>query len=44
LTFHRLLVAEHPRIPQIAQRFWELGPGRGRAFLAEFFERQIERG
>jgi AcrR family transcriptional regulator len=44
LSLHRLVVAEQPRIPEIAQRFWELGPGRSRAFLAEFFERQIERG
>jgi TetR/AcrR family transcriptional repressor of mexJK operon len=44
LSLHRLVVAEMPRIPEVAQRFWELGPGRSRAFLAEFFDRQIERG
>ena len=44
LSLHRLVVAEQPRIPEIAQRFWKLGPGRSRAFLAEFFDRQIERG
>lgn len=44
LSLHRLVVAEQPRIPEVAQRFWKLGPGRSRAFLAEFFDRQIERG
>jgi TetR/AcrR family transcriptional repressor of mexJK operon len=44
LSLHRLVVAEMPRIPEVAQRFWKLGPGRSRAFLAEFFDRQIERG
>jgi TetR/AcrR family transcriptional regulator, mexJK operon transcriptional repressor len=44
LSLNRLVIAEAPRIPEVAQRFWKLGPGRSRAFLAEFFERQIERG
>jgi TetR/AcrR family transcriptional repressor of mexJK operon len=44
LSLHRLVVAEMPRIPEVAQRFWKLGPGRSRAFLSEFFDRQIERG
>jgi TetR/AcrR family transcriptional regulator, mexJK operon transcriptional repressor len=44
LSLNRLVVAEAPRIPDVVQRFWELGPGRSRAFLAEFFDRQIERG
>ena len=44
LSLHRLVVAEASRIPELAQRFWKLGPGRGRTFLAEFFDRQIERG
>jgi TetR/AcrR family transcriptional repressor of mexJK operon len=44
LSLHRLVVAEAPRIPEVVQRFWKLGPGRSRAFLAEFFDRQIERG
>jgi len=44
LTLHRLVVAEAPRIPEVAKRYWTLGPGRSRAFLAEFFDRQIERG
>ncbi len=44
LSLNRLVIAEAPRIPEVAQRFWKLGPGRSRAFLAEFFDRQIERG
>jgi AcrR family transcriptional regulator len=44
LNLNRLVVAEAPRIPEVVQRFWKLGPGRSRAFLAEFFHRQIERG
>jgi TetR/AcrR family transcriptional regulator, mexJK operon transcriptional repressor len=44
LSLHRLVIAELPRIPEIAQRFWKLGPGRSRDFLAEFFDCQIERG
>jgi TetR/AcrR family transcriptional regulator, mexJK operon transcriptional repressor len=44
LSLNRLVIAEQPRIPQFAQRFWKLGPGRSRTFLAEFFDRQIESG
>jgi TetR/AcrR family transcriptional repressor of mexJK operon len=44
LSLHRLVVAEALRIPELAERFWKLGPGRSRAFLTEFFDRQIERG
>ena len=44
LSLHRLIIAEAPRIPEVVQRFWKLGPGRGRTFLAEFFDRQIELG
>jgi TetR/AcrR family transcriptional regulator, mexJK operon transcriptional repressor len=44
LSLHRLVIAEAARIPEVVQRFWKLGPGRSRAFLAEFFDRQIERG
>jgi TetR/AcrR family transcriptional regulator, mexJK operon transcriptional repressor len=44
LSLNRLVIAEAPRIPEVAQRFWNLGPGRSRAFLVEFFDRQIERG
>jgi AcrR family transcriptional regulator len=44
LSLYRLVVAEMPRIPEVAQQFWKLGPGRSRSILAEFFDRQIERG
>jgi len=44
LSLNRLVIAEALRIPEVVQRFWKLGPGRSRAFLAEFFDRQIERG
>jgi AcrR family transcriptional regulator len=44
LNLTRLVVAEASRIPEIADTYWRLGPGRSRAFLTEFFERQIERG
>ncbi|MGA7384941.1 MAG: TetR/AcrR family transcriptional regulator [Methylocella sp.] len=44
LSLNRLVIAEAPRIPEVVQRFWKLGPGRSRAFLAEFFDRQTERG
>ncbi len=44
MSLHRLIISEAPRIPEIAQRFWSLGPGRSRRFLAAFFETQIARG
>ncbi len=44
LSLNRLIIAEAPRIPEIAEQYWKLGPGRSREFLAEFFDRQIERG
>jgi TetR/AcrR family transcriptional regulator, mexJK operon transcriptional repressor len=44
LSLIRLVIAEALRIPELAERFWKLGPGRSRAFLREFFDRQIERG
>ncbi len=44
LSLHRLVIAEAPRIPDIAERFWKLGPGRSRAILADFFDRLIARG
>jgi TetR/AcrR family transcriptional regulator, mexJK operon transcriptional repressor len=28
----------------LAERFWEMGPGRARALLAGYFERQTQRG
>jgi AcrR family transcriptional regulator len=44
IALNRLIVAEAPRFPELAQQYWKLGPGRSRAFLAEFFESQKERG
>jgi TetR/AcrR family transcriptional regulator, mexJK operon transcriptional repressor len=44
LNLNRLVIAEAPCIPELAEWFWKLGPGRSRAFLTEFFDRQIERG
>src|SRR5262249_24419037 len=44
LSLHRLVVAEAQRIPEIAQQFWQFGPARSRAWLTEYFDRQIARG
>jgi TetR/AcrR family transcriptional repressor of mexJK operon len=44
INLNRLVIAEASRIPELARQYWKLGPGRSRAFLAEFFSRQIERG
>lgn len=44
LSINRLVIAEAARIPDIAERYWQLGPGRSRDFLADFFDLQIERG
>ena len=44
LSLNRLVIAEALRIPELAERFWKSGPGRSRAFLTEFFDRQVERG
>lgn len=44
VSINRLIIAEAPRIPELAQQYWRFGPGRSRAFLAEFFDHQIGRG
>lgn len=44
LSLFRLVVAEAPRIPEIAEQFWTSGPARTRALLTEYFDRQVERG
>ncbi len=41
MSINRLIIAEAPRIPEVAERYWKLGPGRSREFLTRFFERQI---
>jgi TetR/AcrR family transcriptional repressor of mexJK operon len=40
----RLLIAEAPRVPELAQHFWSLGPGRNRALLGDYFARLNEQG
>ena len=40
----RLLIAEAPRVPEVAQHFWSIGPGRNRALLGDFFARLNEQG
>jgi AcrR family transcriptional regulator len=44
IRLNRLVIAEAPRLPDLAQRFWSLGPGRSRGFLAAFFKTQMTRG
>jgi AcrR family transcriptional regulator len=44
ITLNRLVVSEAQRMPELAARFWSLGPGRSRNFLAGFFKTQIARG
>jgi AcrR family transcriptional regulator len=44
ITLNRLVVSEAPRMPELAPRFWSLGPGRSRSFLAAFFKTQMARG
>ncbi|HTW26991.1 MAG TPA: TetR/AcrR family transcriptional regulator [Acetobacteraceae bacterium] len=44
LGVYRLVISESLRMRDVAERFWELGPGRNRALLARYFERQTERG
>jgi TetR/AcrR family transcriptional regulator, mexJK operon transcriptional repressor len=44
LGIYRLIVAESVFMKELAERFWEMGPGRARALLAGYFERQTQRG
>jgi hypothetical protein len=44
LGIYRLIVAEGARMKELAERFWAVGPGRNRALLARYFERQNQRG
>jgi hypothetical protein len=44
VSLHRLVVAEAQRIPELAEQFWQCGLARSRAWLAEYFDRQIARG
>jgi len=38
----RIMVAEMPRFPALAQRFYENGPARARKLLGDYFQRQHE--
>lgn len=44
LGLYREVVAESPRQPQLARPFFDGGPGRVRAALANYFSRRIARG
>ena len=41
---YRLVVAESVLMPELAERFWHMGPGRTRALLARYFDQQTRRG
>ncbi len=40
----RIMIAEMPRFPTLAQRFYEQGPARARKLLGDYFHRQHEAG
>jgi TetR/AcrR family transcriptional regulator, mexJK operon transcriptional repressor len=44
LGVFRLVVAECMAMKELAEQFWETGPGRSRAVLADYFEQQVRRG
>lgn len=44
VAFVRLIAAEAERFPKLAQRFFELGPGRGQKNLAAYLQQSAERG
>lgn len=44
LGVFRLVVAEGVVMKELAERFWEMGPGHARSLLAEYFDRQVNRG
>lgn len=44
ISLNRLVISESPRMPELGERFWSLGPGRSRSFLADFFRGQIKHG
>jgi TetR/AcrR family transcriptional regulator, mexJK operon transcriptional repressor len=44
LGVYRLVVAEGVFMKELAERFWEVGPGRTRALLTRYFEQQTRRG
>lgn len=40
----RIVIAEMPRFPALAKRFYDSGPARGRKLLGDYFRRQHEAG
>jgi TetR/AcrR family transcriptional regulator, mexJK operon transcriptional repressor len=40
----RLVVAESASMPDLAERFWNTGPGRTHSLLARYIEDQVHRG
>jgi TetR/AcrR family transcriptional repressor of mexJK operon len=44
LGVYRLVVAEGVFMKDLAERFWNTGPGRSRALLAAYLEQQARRG
>jgi AcrR family transcriptional regulator len=44
LGIYRLIIAEGVFRKELAERFWQIGPGRARTLLAEYFARQTQRG
>jgi len=44
LMVNRIVLAEGYRQPALRRMFYEEGPGRARALLADYFRRQVEQG
>jgi TetR/AcrR family transcriptional regulator, mexJK operon transcriptional repressor len=44
LGIYRLVVAEGASMPELAERFWNAGPGSSRSLLARYFKTQSARG
>lgn len=44
LALVRVVSMESPRFPELGERFYELGPGRGASYLAAYLAEQVERG
>jgi TetR/AcrR family transcriptional repressor of mexJK operon len=43
IALFRVVSMESPRFPELGERFYELGPKRGHAFLSDYLEEQIRR-
>jgi TetR/AcrR family transcriptional regulator, mexJK operon transcriptional repressor len=44
LALMRVVSMESPRFPELGERFYELGPGRGVSYLAAYMAEQVQRG